>query len=393
MGLSIELVTSVAAFERLQSEWNELVDAMEFPEIFYRWEWSFLFFRHCRAGDSPFIVLARNDAGGQIVALAPLCLRRTSPFGLGVTVAETIVAGLADYQNFLVRSGVHRGRAVTAILDFLAAHSGRWDVLDLRQFCSRDPTTFQIVNAAKARHDWTVRTDIETPVAVRALAPGKATEDSARLRRIRSQLEALQSRGFEVQVGSDNLTALWPVVRDLHIRTWPGSPLGRDKEGKFFEALVASEGMQGRIDLSVVSSSGKIAAGHFGFTEGHKAYYYMPARDRAFEKDRVGAALLLALVDHHARTRARFDFLRTLGAYKTWYTDTIDVNYRIVIHANASFRAFAYSLPNVTRRFLAELGLPRALLRLLKGKRRQPPFSWTRMCGPGSDRPSPDLQE
>lgn len=375
MALSVEIVTSADAFEHLRTEWNELVDAMEFPEIFYRWEWSFLFFRHCRAGDTPFIVVARDATAGRIAALAPLCLRRTRSFGVGVTVAETIVSGLADYQNFMVRAGVHRGRAVTAILDVLAAQSARWDVLDLRQFCSRDPTTFQIVNAAQARHDWTVRTHIETLVAVRDLRPGKATEDGARLRRIRSRLETLESRGFEIQVGSGNLDTLWPAVRDLHIRAWPGSLLGRAQEGKFFDALVASEGMRDHIDLSVVTTAGKIAAGHFGFADNGKAYYYMPARDRAFEKDRVGAVLLLALVDHHAKTRARFDFMRTLGAYKTWYTDRIDVNYRIVIHGNASFRAFAYGLFDVTRRFCVELGIPRALLRLLKGKRRAPPVT------------------
>jgi hypothetical protein len=375
MALSIELVTSVEAFERLQPEWNELVDAMEFPEIFYRWEWSFLFFRHCRAGDGLFIVVARDAAEGRIAALAPLCLRRTRSIGIGVTVAETIVAGLADYQNFLVRAGVHRGNAVTAILDFLAAQSGRWDVLDLRQFCSRDPTTFQIVIAAQAHHDRTVRTHIETPVAVRDLRPGKATEDRARLRRIRRRLETLQARGFEVRVGSRDFDTMWPAVRDLHIRTWPGSPLGREKEGKFFDALVTSEGMRSHIDFSIVTSAGKIAAGHFGFADDRKAYYYMPARDRAFEKDRVGAVLLLALVDHYAKTRTKFDFMRTLGAYKTWYTDSIDMNYRIVVHDNANPRAFAYGVFDVSRRFLVELGLPRALLRLLKGKRRAPPVT------------------
>lgn len=372
MALSMELVTSADAFERLRMEWNELVDAMEFSEIFYRWEWSYLFFRHCRSGDTPFIVVARGGREGPIAALAPLCLRRTRSFGIGVTVAETIVSGLADYQNFLVRADVHRGRAVAAILDFLAAQSSRWDVLDLRQFCSRDPTTFQIVNAAQARHDWTVRTYIETPVAVRDLRPGKATEDGARLRRIRNRLETLQARGFEMRVGSGDLEVLWPAVRDLHIRTWLGSPLGREKEGRFFDALVASDGMRDRIDLSVVTVAGKIAAGHFGFADDRKAYYYMPARDRAFEKDRVGAALLLALVDHHAKTRAMFDFMRTLGAYKTWYTDRIDVNYRIVVNGNANLRALAYGLRDVTRRFCVELGLPRALLRLLKSKQRAP---------------------
>ena len=375
MALSLELVTSVESFERLRVEWNELVDAMTYPEIFYRWEWSFLFFRYCRAADELFIVVARDAPGGRIAAVAPLCLRRTRRLGVRVTVAETIVAGLADYQNFLIRAGVHRGRAVTDLLDFLASHAGRWDVLDLQQFCSRDPTTFQIMNAAQARHDWTVRTHIETAVAVRDLRPGHATEDAGRLRRIRGRLEALQARGFEVKVGCSDVATLWPAFRDLHVRTWPGSPLGRANEGRFFEALVASEGMRGHLDLSTVTSDGKIAAGHFGFVDARKAYYYMPARDRAFQNDRVGAVLLLALVDHYAKSRTMFDFMRTLGTYKTWYTDTIDVNYRIVIHANASVRALAFGLFDVTRRYVADLGLPRALLRLLKGKRRAPRVS------------------
>lgn len=375
MSLSVELVTSVEAFEHLRTDWNELVDAMEFPEIFYRWEWSFLFFRHCRASDELFIVVARDAPNGRIAALAPLCLRRTRSFGVGVTVAETIVGGLADYQNFLVRADIHRGRAVTAILDLLRVHADRWQVLDLQQFCSRDPTTFQIVHAAQAHHDWTVRTHMLTPVAVRDLRPGRATEDTGRLRRIRSRLEALQARGFEVRIECRDFEALWPVFRDLHIRTWPGSPLGRENEGRFFDALVASDGMRGHLDLSVVMSGGKIAAGHFGFTDARKAYYYMPARDRAFENERVGAVLLLALVDHYARSRTLFDFMRTLGAYKTWYTDTIDMNYRIIVHTNASSRAFAYGLFDVTRRYFVELGLPRALLRFLRGKRPTPPVS------------------
>jgi len=141
------------------------------------------------------------------------------------------------------------------------------------------------------------------------------------------------------------------------------------------DATTASDGRRDHIDLSVVTSAGKIAAGHFGFTNNRKAYYCMPARDRAFDMDRVGAVLLLALVDHYAKTRTMFDFMRTLGTCKTWYTDSIDVNHRIVIHGNASFRAFACGLFDFTRRFFVELGLPRALLRLLKGKRRATPVT------------------
>lgn len=365
MTLALELVTTVEDFERLRPTWNELVEHMEFPEIFYRWEWSFLFFRHCRPDDELFIVVVREAPGGAVAAIAPLCIRRTRSLGIAVKVAETIVAGLADYQNILVREGIHRGRAVDAILAFLADRADRWDVLDLQQFCSRDPTTFQLVNAAQSRHDWTVRTHVLTPVAVRDLRPGHATEDVGRLRRVRSRLAALQARGGDLRLSCEDFAANWPAFRALHVSTWPGSPLGRDKEGKFFDALVASEGMREHLDLSLLLLDGRVAAGHFGFVDARKAYYYMPARDRSFHNERVGAVLLFALVEHHARSRTLFDFMRTLGRYKSWYTDTIDMNLRIVIHRNSSVRALAYGLFDVTRRFLVELGLPRALLRRL----------------------------
>jgi CelD/BcsL family acetyltransferase involved in cellulose biosynthesis len=369
MPLALELVSTVEAFERIGPAWNALVDRMEFPEIFYRWEWSFLFFRHCRPDDELFIVVAREASDGSIAAIAPLCIRHTRSFGVAVKVAETIVTGLADYQNVLVREGVHRGRAIDEILAFLGERTDRWDVLDLQQFCSRDPTTFQLVNAAQSRHHWTVRTHILTPVAVRNLRPGKATEDTDQLRRIRGRLAVLRTRGADLRLGCEDFAACWPAFRELHVAAWPGSPLGREKEGKFFDALVASKGMRKYLDLSLLLLDGRLAAGHFGFVDERKAYYYMPARDRSFRSERVGAALLFALVEHHARSRTWFDFMRTLGRYKTWYTDTIDVNFRIVVHGNSSGRALAYGLSDVTRRFLVELGLPRAVLRRLARRR------------------------
>ena len=38
---SVELITTLEAFEALQDSWNELVGNMECPETFYLWEWNF----------------------------------------------------------------------------------------------------------------------------------------------------------------------------------------------------------------------------------------------------------------------------------------------------------------------------------------------------------------
>jgi Acetyltransferase (GNAT) domain len=87
----------------------------------------------------------------------------------------------------------------------------------------------------------------------------------------------------------------------------------------------------------------------------------MPAMDRAFRQERVGAALLSAIVDHYARTHDRFDFLRGMEDYKVWYTDGLDMNLRVVAYRTASFAAFVYNLRESIRRFAVDLGLPKAV--------------------------------
>ena len=72
---------------------------------------------------------------------------------------------------------------------------------------------------------------------------------------------------------------------------------------EFFEALTHADGMRDKIEFSFIEFQGRPVAMHFGFVDTHKVYFYMPAMDRAFRQERVGAALLSAIVDHYARSR------------------------------------------------------------------------------------------
>lgn len=371
VSFSTELVSSLEALERLQVEWNDLVDDMDRPEIFYRWEWNFHFYRRCRSGEDLFVVLVRDRASGRLVGIAPLCLRRLRRFGVAIRAVETIVVGVADYQNFLIRSQAHRGKVVTAILNFFEARTASWDVIDLWQFCSRDPTTFQIITNGQLRHDWTVRTHIETAVASRDLRPGRAVEDEGRLRRVRNRMASLRQRGLEIKFNPGDLVERWRIFCELHQRAWTDSPLHDERHRLFFTDLVASDGMKDRSEIALAYLDGRVAAVHFGFVDRDKVFFYMPAMDKSFAPERAGAVLLYALVEHHAKTRTTFDFMRTVPQYKSWYTDWLDVNLRIVIHRNASLAAFAFGLHDVARRFLVELGWPRAILRRLTGQSRK----------------------
>lgn len=357
---STELVTTRDAFEALREPWNGLVGEMEHPEVFYFWEWNFHYFSSHGSDDRLLIIVVRHSSGA-IAGIAPLCVRDVRRFGWLARVVDTIVAEIGDYWNILVHPAYHRGQVVAAILGRLRQQSELWDVIDVSQLCSRDPTTFHIVNVAQSYREWSVRVQTLTPVAVRNLKVGRVVEKAHQLRQIRNRRKTLQKRGFTLHVGCRDFAGFWPAFTSLHRHAWRSSPLNTTEGRTFFDTLTRSEGMRGKIEFSFMEFQGRPVAMHFGFIDAHKVYFYMPAMDRAFRQERVGAVLLSAIVDHYEKTHEVFDFLRGMEDYKVWYTDGLDMNMRVVAYRTASFAAFVYNLRESIRRFAVDLGLPKAV--------------------------------
>lgn len=368
-----DTVSSVEGFEALQKPWNDLVAAMEFSEIFYCWEWTYLYYKHFFPGDRLQIVLVRHSSG-RLAGIAPLRVRETRRLGVRIRVLETIVTEIGDYQNVLIHPDFHRGRVVAAVMSHLRQVSDAWDILDLSQLNSRDPTTFHVLNVAQGHMDWSVRAQMLTPVAVRNLRGGRVIEKKRQLRQIGNRLETLQQEGYAVSVGRTDIDALWPTFSSLHRHAWRESPLNTPNGRRFFEALIHAEGMNGRIELSIMEFEGRAVAMHFGFVDRRKVYYYMPAMDRSFRQERVGAVLLYAIVEHYRGTHEEIDFLRGMEEYKNWYTDDLDMNMRVVVYRTANFRAFAHNLREALRRFAVDLGFPKAIAQIVRR-------AWTRIKG------------
>jgi hypothetical protein len=349
---------------------------MERPEIFHYWEWNWFYFKHFRRGDQPFVVTVRDR--GQLVGIAPFCIRRTRRFGIGVRIVETLVVSLADYRNLLVDGAVHRLPVVDAILDVLHQRGDEWDLMDLTQFNSTDSSSAHLLNAAQRRLDWVVRCQVVTAIAVRTLQGGRMVENRTRMHRLRNRLKSLRQQGFGFSIGHRLTPALWAAFADLHRAAWPSSPL-HDREGiAFYDDLLRCEGLADKLEFSFVEHEGKIVAAHFGFTDAGKVYFYLPVMDQAYRQQRVGAALLCAMVDHYAPTYRLFDFLRGMEDYKLWYTDNLSLNLRLVIHRASSVRAFVYNLPEITRLTLIASGLPKAAVAALRRQR-------ARLKGPADD--------
>jgi CelD/BcsL family acetyltransferase involved in cellulose biosynthesis len=366
MSLTVDLVQHLPDFEALQSDWNELVESMAFPEIFHLWEWNYCYFNHYRTGDELFILVVR-DQSKKIVSIAPLCVRNVTRLGVRIRIVETIVVNIGDYRNFLTRAGAHRGRVVSAVLDFLHDRGAHWDVIDIAQFSSRDSTTGHLATLAQGYPDWNARVRITTATAVRRLSSPTTAEDVEKVRRLRRKLKNLQQRGLQIQIGCADFAKFWPTFCELHRKTWPLSPFHEATGLEFFEDLKSRPGLKGKLEFSVAEFQGRPVAMHFGFVDRNKLYHYMTVMDREFRNERVGAVLLYVMIQHYQKTLQNFDFMRGMETYKLWFTDDLDISFRLVIHRNSSGPAFFYNLGEATRQYAIDLGFPKAALRLAKG--------------------------
>lgn len=363
-----ELVADIRSFQELRAEWNDLVEDMESPEIFYLWEWNFHFFRRFRDGDKLFIIVVR-DGTGEIAGIAPFCIQQITRLFKRVRVVKTIVVDIGDYQNILVHKAHHRHGIVAAIFGYLHSARSSWDVIDISELCSRDSTTLHILNVAQQYRDWTVRIHFLTAVALRNYKSARIAENKRQVAQVRNRLESLQRKGFVVHIGCTDFDRLWPAFRALHREAWTAGTFHEQQGRLFFDDLRGDCGLGLRIEFSYIEFDGKPVAMHFGFVDRRKVYFYMPAMDRAFRKERVGAALLYAMIEHYRATHDTFDFLRGLETYKTWYTDEFDMNLRFVISPSISLAAFAYNAPEATRRYATELGWPKGIVQMIRAFR------------------------
>lgn len=68
--MQLQTFTEIPGDPRFRDEWNQLVYAMESPEVFYTWEWSTAVSRSYRACVKPLLIAAfRESALAGVVAL------------------------------------------------------------------------------------------------------------------------------------------------------------------------------------------------------------------------------------------------------------------------------------------------------------------------------------
>lgn len=333
----VEVVRDAAGLAALAPAWSALAGRCASATPFQLPEWLLPWWRSFAHGELLVLALRR---GGELLALAPLLLEGERGPGRRVTLLGT---GNSDHLDVLVdeRAGnAARDALLAAVVERLAPED-RGDFEQLRD-CS------PLLGAA-APPGWRwERSVVDVCPALRLPAQEEELE-AVVPRRLLANLRYARRRAERVgglvveRATDDNLAPLLEALFALHGARWrerglPGV-LG-DRTVRDFHRDVA-RGMlaRGVLRLHALRVGGRVAAVHYGFHLGRRAYYYLGGFDPELAALSAGSlAVEQAVRDAIAEGAEAFDFLRGGEPYKYRWGAVDEPSHRLVLRARAATR-------------------------------------------------------
>ncbi len=314
--------------EALRGEWSELFDAAASPSPFLAWEWLAPWWRAFGGRRTPWILEARDRAGG----LAGLLLLAGGPGRLGIRRWRLLGNGVtgADGLDVLARAPL-AAEVREALARALAEAAEEWDVLDLEDLPCGSPTVGALRRATAARG--------ATAIVERGfVCPGFAVRGTFREHLARVPRRETYGRrvrwlarqpGFRIDVATapaEAPAALEDLLR-LHRLRWAaeggsaGIPPGPVED--FHREVVPLLAARGWLRLYRLHAGGAAIAAVYGLEVGGRFFYYQSGYDPAWSARSPGLVLVGRTVeDAYARGLADYDFLRGTEPYKLeWASD------------------------------------------------------------------------
>lgn len=327
---SMEMVDDLAAFARLEPEWDELLAASESDGLFLTWEWMFTWWRHLGKGCKLQIIVLRS--GGLLIAVAPLALRPGSLLGVPpVATLQFLGSGVAgsDYLDLIVRRG-HEADAITKLSERLS-HWGRGLAL-MRMLPGSHAAA--LVNGLRERRwrAWQGPAEACPFVSLRGQSfesylGSLGAEHRYAFRRKLTRMERRREPSFElVQTEPERKQAL-ATLFELHAMRWRErgdvGAFSTQSLRDFHDDVSRLALAQGWLRLWVLRFGTKPVAALYGFLRRRTFYFYQAGFDPASSRDSVGLVILGVAVRAAIQEGAdELDLLHGTEGYKAHWAKT-----------------------------------------------------------------------
>jgi len=311
--IQIRIIDDTAALNRMEHEWNALLEASPSDNLFLSWDWMNLWWRHLAKGRRLHVMEIRHS--GRLVAVMPICIVSGRLEFLGTGSVGS------DYLDFIVDSD---HETVTSTIVRVLKETGRV----LRFGHIRADAEVQTVAARLAENGYRM---VERTIGLCPYLPLDglnwdeflSTLGQSHRENVRRRIRQLEKRGavFELTRTDAERHENLQILFELHTRCW------KDRGGSdglhtrelisFHEEFSRIALDRGWLRLFVLRVDGRPVAAVYGFLRNGKFYFYQSGFEPAFRSSSVGlVALALTIQQAIAENASEFDFLHGDEEYK-----------------------------------------------------------------------------
>jgi CelD/BcsL family acetyltransferase involved in cellulose biosynthesis len=332
--LSVEILSEQAAFDRLQPEWDELLEESSQRVFFLRWDWTNAWWRiYQPAGSRLFIITCRED-DGRLVGIAPFYIVERRSAGIPhvrevLFLGTGIYTNTSEYLDIIARNGFEQ-LVSQAVVDCLKENH-EWDRLWLYDVPASSMTSEHLSDAiggAARVKDCGRSYYIDTTEDWATIKSGMGKTMRANLdRHIRRFFRMFNCAFHRVELPDEIEITINRFVH-LHQARWqavgePGSfSLPRFRE--FLSERMRESAAHGRMRMWALEVDGLIEAVLVAFLDGGVAHYFQGGFNPDYAKESLGTVMIgLCIKDCvEADDVKEFDFMGGNVQYKAHWTKT-----------------------------------------------------------------------
>jgi len=339
--ITIEKADSLAAFEKLEPDWNTILESSDFPNIFTTFDWLYMWWKNYGAEKELYILVVRK--GSAILGIAPFMRSVTPVLGRRVKRIQFIGTPDADYSDILATD---KTAVIEAVFDHFANNTSDWSEISLTELSERSETYKTIKALTKTRR--LLLHERESLECLSYIYDGRdqdrGTFSLPLGKTNRKKLSRLRRQGhleFRQLTDAAQIKKALPTLFHYHINRWHDTPIPSKfllrKNCAFYEGLVDSLAPQGRATLFELCNNAIPIAHSFCFTLNNVLYGYTMVHNVYFSAYSPGRLLIHHIFNSCFQSGYKeIDFSRGAEQYKFNLTNRTYTNHNVSLFRHRS---------------------------------------------------------
>lgn len=317
--MTITLINSYSDFLLLKDEWNNLIENIDSPEVFYLFEWtdSYINYYEPTIKENVRIITIREQE--KLLAIFPfIVINNTLTF---------ITRNASDYNNCYILKEQNKFSIIKKAIEYILEKE------NVKKICLMNmPSSEDLYFILEALRENGFSAFLQESVMTPYFEKNNLNPDKSQKKHIKD-IERREKRLEENQPIQYHHKKLpteeeWNFMISKKLERYQFASVKRKNVQAFYKSLLNALG--DKVLFSSMYINGEISATHFGFKAFGKLYYYMPSFLHSDKSSGAGLMLLNNIInscDYNI-----FDSLIGNEQYKFFWCNKTGMNYHLIAY-------------------------------------------------------------